>query len=561
MENLILRQHSWRSAARNLWATQVLQLLLLIIAFGFLAHNAQAQSPTMDEQNHIARGCALLRTGDPRLSVEHPPLINLLEALPLGRGVTLPLDDVSWRRGDWYRFADLFLWQANASPDRIVFLARMPIVALTLLLGALAGRWGQEIGGRYAGVLALGFILLDPNLLAHGSLATTDLGVTFATLLASYVLWRTEAKPCLLRLGINGLAIGLLLASKMSAWVVWGGLGVAFLWQVWGNDRWRSEGGWQAVTRSVVLRGFLYLGITVLALLVVWAVYAFQLASSTDHGPLIPMGTYWRGIGQIFRQVQGGRPSYLLGKTRLGGWRLYFPIAFLVKTPLASLLLITCAVGLSRVVTRQSVGAFLLLPVLVYWGAALASDLNIGYRHLLPTLPLLYVWGAQQLSLVDGSRWRRIGLGLLLWLAAETVWIAPDFLPYFNPIGGGPEHGWRVLADSNIDWGQDLKRLSVYLRTHAHGERVKLSWFGSSYPERYGIEDYEPLPGLPHHFDLWFQPPTFNEAQPEPGLYVISVSNLVELPLVDKHFFAYFRDREPDARIGYSVYIYRVGEN
>jgi hypothetical protein len=114
-----------------------------------------------------------------------------------------------------------------------------------------------------------------------------------------------------------------------------------------------------------------------------------------------------------------------------------------------------------------------------------------------------------------------------------------------------------VLADSNIDWGQDLKGLRDYLAREAPGEVVRLSWFGSSYPTHYGIV-YDPLPGLPHHFDLWFEPPTFDERQPAPGLYVISVSNLVELPLMDKHFFSYFRARDPDARIGYSILIYRV---
>lgn len=145
-----------------------------------------------------------------------------------------------------------------------------------------------------------------------------------------------------------------------------------------------------------------------------------------------------------------------------------------------------------------------------------------------------------------------------MWLVVETVWIAPHFLSYFNALGGGPQNGWRVVADSNIDWGQDLKALADYVAQQNLG-RVRLSWFGSARPEAYGI-DFEPLPGLPHYANLWNEPPTFDTQQPEPGVYVISVSNLAETSLEDKRFFAYFRERAPDAQIGYSVYIYKVGE-
>ncbi|MGC9468643.1 MAG: hypothetical protein ACP5HS_08630 [Anaerolineae bacterium] len=540
-----------RSVIPSRWLRRGLQLVLLLGAFAFLTSNAQAQSPTMDEQNHLARGYALLRTGDPRLSVEHPPLINLLESLPLGRGVALPLDQPCWENGDWYTFADLFLWKVNSKPDRMVFLGRMPIVGLTLLLGALAARWARMLGGPVAGVVAPALTLLDPNILAHGSLATTDLGIAFSSLLTAYVVWRVAHKPTPLGIAASGVAVGAMLASKSSALVFWGSLGL--LW-VGSFIPFAPRRG---LAKALASRGLHFLAITAVGLLVLWGTYAFQVGPTTEGGPSLPMGTYWGGLAQIFRQVQGGRPSYLLGQTRLGGWPLYFPITFGVKTPLPVLLLLPLAVFSPVADRRWRDTAFLLVPVTIYWFSALVSGLNLGYRHLLPTLPFLYVWVAQRLGRTGRVAWRRVGFALVAWLVVETAWIAPHFLAYFNPVGGGPEQGWRVVADSNIDWGQDLKYLREYLDDGALDEPVRLSWFGSSYPERYGI-DYEPLPGVPHHFNLWFESPTFNEAQPEPGLYAISVSNLVELYLTDKHFFEYFREREPDARIGYSIYVYRV---
>jgi hypothetical protein len=536
---------------------------LLLAAFAALTYNAAAQSPTMDEQNHIARGYALLRTGDPRLSLEHPPLINLLEALPLGTGVVLPLDHPSWEEGNWYYFAATFFWERNTQQNRMVYLARMPVIGLTLLLGALASRWGRELSGTTAGLWAPALVLMDPNVLAHGSLATTDLGVTFTVLLAAYALWRVPAAgrsrlrtrgPYLVA---AGLALGAMLASKTSALLFWGLFGLVF---VLGHREPDRRGAW---LRRTVEPALIYAGMSLIALLVLWAGYAFELAPIAEGGAAVPMGTYWRGVSTVFETFQGGRPAYLLGETRLGGWPLYFPITFAVKTPLPTLFFLA---GAALSVLRRPrgrdprsrwAGAYVLVPVAAYWIAALRSDLNLGYRHLLPTLPLLFVWAASRLARPARPAWRRISLGLVAWLCVETLWIAPHFLAYFNPVGGGPTQGWRVVADSNIDWGQDLTYLSDYLAQLERDEPVKLSWFGSSPPEHYGIS-YEPLPGWPHYAHLWFEPPTFDEDQPEPGLYVISVSNLVELPLVDKHVFTYFRQREPDARIGYSIYVYRV---
>jgi hypothetical protein len=542
---------------RHPWIYQGFKEALVLIAFGFLMVNARAHSPTMDEQNHLARGYALLHTGDPRLSVEHPPLINGLEALPLGNHFALPLDDPSWASADWYRFADRFLWHANEQPDLMVFLGRLPVVALTVLLIALVGRWAGEVGGPYAALVAVALTALDPNILAHGNLATTDLGITLTAFLAAYAVWRAFHSPNGWSILGAGLATGLMLASKSSAPLFWGTYGLLFTF-----SRLPSGRGSGGRLMCLVQRVGRYVMITTIGLFVLWAAYAFQVAPINEGGVSLPMATYWHGLQRVFFNVDAGRTSYLLGETRIGGWPLYFPITFAVKTPLPALILLAVAGGVTLTAPRRSITAFLLLPVGFYGLMVLRSSLNLGYRHLLPMLPFLYVWIGWSLTrLRRETRWGRAVRGaavaLLVWMACATFWIAPHFLAYFNPIGGGPARGWRVVADSSIDWGQDLKRLADYLSIRYGEERIRLSWFGSSYPEHYGI-DYDPLPGLPHHFNLWFEDPTFDVDDPEPGLYVISVSNLVELPLVDKRFFAYFRARKPDARIGYSIYLYEV---
>jgi hypothetical protein len=276
----------------------------------------------------------------------------------------------------------------------------------------------------------------------------------------------------------------------------------------------------------------------------------------------------------------GGRPGYLLGQISTQGWWIYFPVAFAVKTPLATLVGLLIATGIAmRRPSHQD--AFLLFPPVVFFLASATARLNLGYRHLLPILPFLAVHIGRLAScarLVRSASIRPcrpcpairilsppnlltaaralVSLSLAIWLAVGALSIAPHFLAYFNPIGGGPRNGWRVLADSNVDWGQDMKGLRAWMERE-EVDRVRLAWFGTARPDYYGVL-HDLLPGVPYGFLAWDDPP-FAPDDPEPGVYAISVSNLVGVSLPDPDLYAWFRERPPDDRIGHSVFIYRVG--
>jgi hypothetical protein len=240
-------------------------------------------------------------------------------------------------------------------------------------------------------------------------------------------------------------------------------------------------------------------------------------------------------------------------------------VTFVVKTPIILLVLI----GLSSIIlvwNRKSRGRafFLLIPSAIYFLVSMQSSLNIGYRHLLPILPFLLILASGLASpKIKAPKFlaSRPAFGPALLLAAACIvlvidlFMHPSYLSYFNLFAGGPENGHKVIVDSNIDWGQDMKRLKEWIDENDIDE-VKLSWFGTANPDYYGIQ-YEPLPGLPYYYNLWWDVP-FDTQSPEPGIYVISVSNLWEIPLENKTVFAWFRDRTPDEKIGYSIFIYLV---
>jgi hypothetical protein len=561
---------------------------LLALAFALALTSAVQKSPTMDEQNHIARGAAYLGTGDPRLSIEHPPLVNVLSALPahLLLDLQLPLDEW-WDASEWYHFAENFLWRANGDPDRIVFLARLPIIGLGLILAALAFRWAESMWGPQGGLLATAFCALDPNILAHTRLSTTDVGGACFAFLAVYAMWRAVRRRSWSGAWWSGLSLGLALSAKLSNLLLLPILALTVLADALAGRRASSAGDprLRRVWRNLALLVFA----AFIGLLTTWASYGFQLGRLAPDGPLLPAPPYLRGILAILGSTTAGRPAYLLGQYGEGWW-YYFPVAFAVKTPLATLAALLLATGkalgrgnrwarkprpypnLHRPPPAAGTGArtarrprpspadevWLLIPPVVYFLATMTSSLNIGYRHLLPVLPFVAVHIGRLAPPPGRPRplaCRLLPVVLVLWLALATTLIYPHFLAFFNPIGGGPENGWHVLVDSNIDWGQDLKGLKAWMAREAV-DKVRLSWFGSAHPEAYGIP-YDLLPGLPHGFLTWEQPP-FNREHPEPGMYVISVTNLVGVHFPDHDLYAWFRARPPDAKIGYSLFVYEV---
>ena len=563
---------------------RLLSVLALLLFWGLALTSMSGDSPTMDEPNHLSRGVTYVLTGDPRLSVEHPPLVNALSGrlASLTPNIHLPLADPSWERQPpeifWYIFADLLVWEVNR--DRVwqmVFLGRLPVVLLTMVMGVGAAWWAGRVWGGWAAPAALIGILFDPNIMAHGRYITTDLGGAAFSLLVTGILWHIwhQREPRFWRHTLLlAVGMGLAFTSKLLT------LGFIPIWSVMAILPLYH----QRNTQSQSMRRLFQLWLAgFFSIFVVWTVYGFEWGSFLFLDPTLswlnqfsgPMPTFWSGIERILVLSGGGRPTFLLGELSTNGFWLYFPVALAVKTPLVTLLLLVSSLtllighrsrGENFVVdphtlqkgssTRQK-GLFFLVPALLYFGISMMSALNIGYRHLLPIVPLFYLliagfWGQR-----GGfpKWWLNTRPWLLPLFLLPALWIHPHYLSYFNLAAGGPANGHNILIDSNIDWGQDLARLQEWITENDVGE-VKLAWFGSADPSLYDIT-YEPLPGLPRHFDLWWAPP-FDTQNPEPGIYVISASNLWELPLEEKTVYAWFRDRQPVDRIGYSLFIYQV---
>jgi hypothetical protein len=240
--------------------------------------------------------------------------------------------------------------------------------------------------------------------------------------------------------------------------------------------------------------------------------------------------------GAAFVIVHLKRVAFLNGEYSVTGWRHYFPYCFAVKTPPALFGLLMLSVwalvrqrpALQSPTKNQAssthAGWYNLIPLAVlltvYWASAIQSTFNIGYRHILPIYPALYILCGAAANWFDAQqRAVRIGVaGLVVVFAAESLAGYPHYIAYFNPLVRRTE-AYRHLVDSNLDWGQDLPSLAKWLREHNSGDAklpVYFAYNGSARPTQYGIDAVR----LPPPDDIQCELPL------DPGWYCISATSL-----------------------------------
>jgi hypothetical protein len=590
-------------------ASKLLRLLavsaVLALVYGLTLSSLSQKSPTFDEQGFIVRGLAYLRSeaegGTRRIRVGHPPGLNAYNALLLAgdAGVRLPVDDPSWSGTSFHRPAELFLWEIGNDVSHILFLARIPTVWLGLLLLVLIARWAAAVAGRgiwlwsgspapmtrtAAGLLALVLAAFDPNFLAHMRLATTDFGLTAAAALAGYGVWRLARRPSWGSAVPAGVGVGLMLNTKFTALLFLPFFAVVLLLALIAH--WRADMRAEGARGKYLLPPILVI-FPAVTFLMLWLGNGFDTGQLPAEMPFlpqlaglpVPLAHYLEQLLDIGGRLTMETPAFLLGQYRTTGWWTYFPVAFLLKTPLPVLFLLGAALvaTMTAVWTRRKrlAGgdgidlAALLLPPVGFFGIALTTDVNLGYRHILPVLPFLYVFiGAGLGGLVarlsqpspapTQARTRLAGgvtLALTGLLIAASMWIYPHYLAYFNVLAGGPDNGWRALVDSNLDWGQDLQALGPWM-ADSGVDRVWLSYFGEARPDYYGFA-YDGLDSFPPRLMNPAARP-FVPSDPAPGWYAISATNLQGVHFLDHDQFSFFRDIVPDTKLGYSIFLYDV---
>jgi hypothetical protein len=554
--------------------------LICIASFSMMFYASRTESAIDDELAHIPAGYGYVHELDYRLNPEHPPLVKALAMLPvLFLNPAFPTTSTAWTselNGQW-DMGKQFLYESGNDANVIIQTARIVPIFITILTILLIYFLARKLMGNWWALLPATLFGFSPTILAHGHYVTTDVGAAFGATLATYFFLAFLETPTTKRLWLAGLAFGIAQVTKFSTPLLLP-LFLFVILMIWIRSMIIT---WKTANHSYRFKNFALTGlryfrnlILIVAIGYVFIVYPIYFLF-TAHYPIAkqvsdtqtiltsfatgptpagqfckgircladadiwmaknpvtrPYAEYLLGILMVLQRADGGNTIYFLGHVVVSGGWIYFPVLYLLKEPIPSLIVVLFAlifslwmafkrlkrahfrplrpvldyIGLS--LPEFTMGSFIVL----YWGYSMHSLLNIGIRHIIPTLPFVYILAAgvwkkwivkmrvspmtnasgiitlNSVMASAGMMMRSFFVAtfkyillvvLIIWLFLEALFVAPHFLSYFNEFAGGTANGYRYVVDSNYDWGQDLLLLQTWLKTHPEVDKIAVHYFG-----------------------------------------------------------------------------------
>jgi hypothetical protein len=549
------------------WSAGLALAAICIASFSFMWYAARTDSAIDDELAHIPAGYGYVHNLDYRLNPEHPPLVKALAMLPvLFLNPVFPTNTAAWQsevNGEW-DMGRQFLYGSGNPANEIIRVARIMPILLTILTIILVYFLARRIMGSLWALLPAFLFGMDPAIIANGHYVTTDVGAAFGFLLGIYFFVQLIESPTTKNLWLAGIAFGIAQLTKFSTPLLMP-LFLLVLLALWVRDlsllprREALRTGWNYLKKVIfiLLIGYLVVVYPIYFLFTLHYPIAKQTsdtiailgsfaggptpASQICHGArcladadiwmtkspvLRPFAEYLLGILMVLQRVDSVNTIYFLGHVvGSGGW-IYFPVLFLLKEPIPTLIIVLLALFLAiswmwqrarssrgRILKNISdyitvhpaeftMGSF----VAIYWAYSMHTTLNIGIRHVIATFPFIFILAAGvwrkwimrfDLSRATtalgaaGAMMRSVALSLvkyiflvalLVWLFLETLFTTPYFLSYFNEFAGGTMNGYHYVTDSNYDWGQDLLRLKAWVAAHPEVHTIAVDYFGGGDP-------------------------------------------------------------------------------
>jgi len=511
------------------WESVLLTGMLVAFLVNFVLLLSQ-KGLFIDDSMHMPAGYSYLLTHDYRLNQEHPPLVKLLSGLGLWRvHPSFPFDSPGWQQAatpedpqdGMTRIEEAFFDRNAQQFEQIAFYGRLPMLIIPLLLLFAIWWFTRQLFGPVAALVAVLLAGTEPNIIGNSIVVQNDVASALALLVfvMAVKFFVTDGTAPAARALVLGGALGVALVTKYSL-VILAPVSVVIV-IVWATTQLIRK-------KSTALQVLFSLAVVfAIAWVILIAFYAFHVdridadESSKVAGwfyltgsataalrrflmwlpPLLPRYFVY-GIDMVVSDSRQGRPAFLLGAVSAKGWWYYFPVAFVLKTTIPFLLSSVCGLVLALVNVFRSkryVLLYVVLPGVLYLALAMTSHLNIGVRHALPVFPFAAILGAGFVCAVvefvlerSGLKQRRVlAVALAILALAPPLVIAvstyPNYLTYFSPLAGGEKGRWEKLSDSNVETGQEVKTLALYLK--AHGEnRVTGIMVGGEFLRFYGVE-------------------------------------------------------------------------
>ena len=523
---------------------------------------------TWDEPAHIAAGIQWWEQG--RITHErlHPPVARIaMSAGPYFAGVRgTPGAPDHWTDGN-------SLLHQQGLYERNLTLARLGILPFFVIASLVVAAWTRRCAGEIPALVAVFLFGLLPPILAHGGLASLDMACAAFVVAALYALVVWTEKPVGSNAAMFGFFAALAATSKFSAIAFLAAGSAAVVLACFVACR-----GHTASSPALTPRGVLQSLVPAFGVffLTVWAVYRFSFGTVTDggagaeldavlasFGPLSPVARtaaqslplpaldfLWGLFDVVYFRRDEGHLATFFGEVGKDGWWLFYPVLLAVKTPLAFLLLAAVG-GYAALKARVVTGAWPALAALFGAFAILCAGIfftpHNGLRQILAVYPLLAVLAAFGATRLWRAVWRpglskAVVLALVASCAFSSFAAHPDYLPYFNVLAR-VEPG-TIAADSDLDWGQDLKRLAETCRRR-NIDQLHLRYNGSK-----GI-DLSTFP-LPEIVEL--KP----DMRPDGWLAISRQSLLLGTGLPPYDQFSWLAKERPVEEVGSSILLYKL---
>lgn len=554
---------------------------IVILAAVVLAYTSILNdSLIVDEIPHVGSGYSYVDAYEYRLNPEHPPLAKDLSGWMM-KGFLDINDQPAYSSAFWetdvngqWDFGRRLVYNSGNDADAITRTVKIPMLLFFVLAGILVFRWTYEYYGSRAAVISIILFAFSPTILAHSRFVTTDVPALFGVVFASYFFFRYLKDRTRKNLVVAGLVFGVAQLLKFSVFLLvpyflFVAVAFAFL-----NKNWR-----------VVFATVLIMAIGFLA--VVWPWYGWH---SINHSPerqradtaellktygnrlfadpvvylsdkplVRGLAQYGLGLLMVNQRVIGGNTVYFLGNVERFGNPIYFPVVYFLKESLAYwILAILALIYLVRKRTEFNVKKYffeimMAFWIIGYWIVSIQGSLNIGVRHLLPVYPFTIIL----MSGLLGNFFKKnvkpkifLLIGLLGWYVYETVHIHPFYLTYFNQVAGGPSGGHRHVVDSNLDWGQDLKRLSIWVEEN-NIRNLNLDYFGWA-DQSYYLDDFKWISSTDFR-----SREDFLRANPGGGYLAVSASFYMGSRGEPEKSYAWLDEFEPVTVIGNSIFVWK----
>lgn len=583
--------------------------LIITIAVVLSIASFWNDSVIVDEIPHIGSGYSYITKGDYRLNPEHPPLVKDLAAIPLlfQKIDTEKLfstrfwtEDVN---GQW-NFGRFLIFSAADDPQTVSRTAKFPVLIFFILSAILVFYWTRKKYGDFAGYISLLLFTFSPTIMAHARFVTTDMAALFGVLFATYFFIKylklsTNQGPEYPRTGKNfwlaSVFFGIALLTKFSTFLlvpyflflaaIWGFIGQKSL-----KNKLRATVYQSLITVLIFIVGFI---------IIVWPVYYLhtfnypperqqadtaqnlstfgrRLAAdpviwASDKPVLRAAAQYGHGLLMVVQRSVGGNTTYFWGEVSRTAWKKYFPVVYFIKEPFAWWGLVILAFGaiIARAKLRKLkiknwiknyFTEFAMLTWLgIYWYVSITSNLNIGVRHLLPIYPFTIILisgqvGRLKTSLKNSFLYLLIVTAFMGWYIFENISVYPYYLTYFNQSVGGPSGGHKIVADSNLDWGQDLKRFSDWVEKE-NIRKIDFDYFGWA-DQGWYLGDKLNWTNSRTYKDL----EEFKRKNDTDGWIAVSVTFLMGSRGGENGDYQWLRQQTPVTVIGNSISVYKIKE-